>query len=170
MRKRLLLAVAVLVFVAFVLWPRGPRMELYTSPPLAYFGGTLRFQALVPAGWTAGHPTVIQVRGDRPGKAYPWVQISPPPPSPNLKSWFRKYMGEPDEAIAAIVMTGGWDQPHGPRAPGEVIVADGTLIGTRTARREIGGNPGGTIGYSRNRADEFEATYRQICESFKVIR
>jgi len=53
-RRRRFLVVAVLLglsALAFALLPRGPRLELYTSPLVSYKGKTVRMQLLIPEGW-----------------------------------------------------------------------------------------------------------------------
>jgi hypothetical protein len=162
--------------VVFAFWFRGPQLEVFTSPPLTVKGTTIRLQGLVPEGWTtwpvvtkssyaipAGVPNMPSGHRDsylitlRPSGRLKW-----------LPSFIRGYFVRPTDPEDRLAID--WPDADGPGIeqmrtavfiPGEYAV----YVAVRDWKAKFSSR----IVYARANRAEFEATYRQICESFKVI-
>jgi hypothetical protein len=152
-----LLLVLGAVIIACAVWPRNSRLVVFTSPAATSFNRGARAQVLIPAGWESlgwlgegDYSTVLYLR-----------------PKPRL-SWlprhFQRISGiETEHAVLVIELNSNshprpnwnWVQSTVPGGHSEFSV-----------RREI---PGGACVYIRANRAEFFGTYRQICDSFKVI-
>ena len=176
LRKTVLLALLTVAALAYALWPRGPRLELYTSPPLTVDGKTVRLQALVPAGWTelitdnglveiSGPITERTVLLATSQRSYT-VYFTPIQRGAWLPGWLRPYLYGPDEPRAELGLIYGWDPFYGMAINGSNLYSDSL----QHVQRYAESNPGGRLYYTRTNKAEFDATRQAICESFKVLR
>ena len=70
------MGVALVAGVAvFALWPRGPRLVWYTSPPMTWNNQTARLKLLVPDGWVSEQPMYITWEEHVPGPDGPYLSI-----------------------------------------------------------------------------------------------
>lgn len=162
------LVALVVAVAAYTLWPR-PRLVLYTSPGYTLDGKTVRLQMLAPAGWNMGWswvsfpPPVEAIVSDRPSERFQW-----------MPAVIRRFLNSGDEFGGSLIVV---HAPPGRRsvANGKIYVRSGRLpqnLGGGTYYRavlELTDHSGYSISYTRTNRAEFEATYRQVCESFKVI-
>lgn len=154
-------ALAVGGIVALAARPGHPRLEWYSSPPFSVGGKTLRIQMLSPAGWHAAF---------QPAPVGPYITIRPQDRLSWMPMGIRRLLhleGEFNPSILACPSTGGdgkvhtWTGRHIPRFGGRRYYG---------AVRDLTGTGGFSIIYERDDRDEFEATYRQVCGSFRVVR
>lgn len=173
LRKRI--AVAALVGIgalAFALWPRGPALELYTSPPIVDSDGkSYVLQGLVPAGWAQAtfHGGRPLVHGHRAFRIHDYMK----PHGPGwMPSWLHRLFHPREELYADIMLMVAIDGGHNTDLidHGVELETERSAGGTISAMRGIDAGPGFLVYYRRENLAEFNATYRQICESFKVIR
>ena len=169
MKKRLLIAAIALaaLCVALALSPRAARFETYTSPVYPYGDIQYRFQIRVPVGWG--------VRGRNMAGAQPLVLEPLPDRRFNwLPHWLRKLLvKEPLIGGNVLLFSGPIVTSSGIAArDGQVHidhVGNSTGLAERIAFRITADPPHATVLYQNPNTEEFDATYRQICESFKVI-
>lgn len=161
----LLALTALAVFTA--LWLRGTKLELYTSPPLLIDGQNVRLQALIPASWTVQSNTV-QVYGVG---TFPGVKIGPPARQRWLPNWLDRLFHAPKEQLAELSMAVGWNGSYnGAVMTGIWHITGPEELDAYAISRGIEMKPGYYIYYLRGNKPDFDATYRQILDSFKVIR
>ncbi len=182
LRKRGLLVGVLAVGLAgaaFAVWPRGPQLELYTSPAAEFEGRTVRVQVLKPLGWVAERlvtyeaPRTMVETGDghtmRPMRSF-FLTLHPAPPDGRLgwmPGWLRRYfVREPEGELTLSVDNDGAALATPVRVVEDPSGGDGTWSASQ--RVKIGA-VGATIEYVRNRKDEFEGTYGPVCGSFRVI-
>jgi hypothetical protein len=180
--KRITLAGLTGMAAAAIVWavsPSGGRLKLYTSPPLTINGKTVRLQALMPERWEAEPPSyssgsrsLTQVGAGRyvlivgPTQM---IRIKPQPEKDWRPSWMRSLFPARDAEDPWISMIYGWSSSD---------------LGVRVYRRPpssswpkrfynvtrgLEEHGGGYMSYYRENEPEFDATYRQIIESFRVI-
>jgi hypothetical protein len=156
----LLLAAVIMVVggTAFALRPRGPMLEWYRSGPIMRDGLPVRVQVLVPQGW---EPEVQQTNGSgmhvalfRPRVRLGW-----------LPAWLRKAFAPGASSGDGMGLVVGADS-HAPDGSARMDACL-TIPGYVAGQSVEGG--WGAIKYLRVDRAEFEATHRQICESFQVI-
>jgi hypothetical protein len=165
--------VAVVGAAAFAVWPRGSRLEWYTSPPLTIKGKTAHLSALVPSGWMASEPKFVTVDDREPGPDHDYVSVRLfPSKQSRLPEWvpsgIRRMLEEPIEPGARVSFMYGVsvNGPVGGVNAGKVLDRDQHWNATRS----LDGPIDCEIQYDRNNQAAFEATYRPICESFRVVR
>jgi hypothetical protein len=161
-------AVVAAGLAAFAFWPRPPRLRLYTSPPVRFGGERVRVQALIPQGWE-----VSTVRNGR-------LVFRPSIWHKRLPEWLGRNLADQERRDEIVVR----DRDLRPWLFSLYvrIVTTPVQIGRQfipqpyVAHRGIRLNRRNRmdsnvyIDYSRTDHAEFDATYRQICESFQVIR
>ena len=129
-------------------------------------GKKVRVRLLVPAGWTEDNSR-------RPTD--PFVSAYTIRPQVKRSRWLPGWLndrlfGQP-ERISSVVIN-----PWSILQDGKIHVDESTTqTGSSTvtfwsAAREINEDGPLTLGYIRTNHAEFEATYRQICESLRVVR
>lgn len=172
-RYAIVLLTTLCVVLGWALWPRGPRLECYTSPPFLIAGRTsLRLRTLVPAGLTA-----IQVKSsDHNAFDVSWTDHMTIGMGPQVRwKWLperlRELLSGPQSAGATFRVT-PWFAPGS--MPGQNAL--------RVQRATSGGFPSEAritvwckdvycdISHKCSDPSLFDATYRQVCESFRVIR
>jgi hypothetical protein len=178
-RKRWLvggLALAAAGAVILAVWPRGPQLELYTSPPMTVFGKPKQVQLLIPTGWKAEAPQPIYL-GETGNAGQSLLFIRPQPANRWLPAWLRRlFYGEPEQHTFVEIGIGHPDDQRDvatylfrtfygrPRQPAF------TGPSYPTAHRSVQKDIGYHVRYYRTNRAAFEATYRPICDSFKVLR
>lgn len=161
-------SVGVLVWTLF---PKEPALFLYTSPPLTFGKQTFRFQTMAPAGWR-GELTYSEQETEPFGASTvstPSIHFEPPVrPCTWLYDWLRWRLFGPRERAALDLRISVSCEP----AMEDTGVRVNTMGGKCQAYRELHGNPSGDFELSytlQNRAG-FEATYRRVGESFRVVQ
>lgn len=175
----LTITICVLAALSYAAWPRG--LELYTSPPITFHGKTVRLQALIPNGWVAykpqtyGSSDIPSFIGHRsiPAKGMVYVTIQP---QNHPYGWMPEWLGRwvhgssQGEVFPAVVLQWGLNSAE---QSDHVVSTTSSTIGPKTSVVGLRGSDadnGYSIVYIRQKEDAFDATYRQICESFKVVR
>jgi hypothetical protein len=151
----------------YALWPRGPKLEWYTSPRIPFEGKVVRVRSLVPVGWDEVNSNWRVNTAISPG--IPWLRVGPKKRTSNFLDRLKRLLQGPAERNATIEFAREVSRnssvtylmwPTGP-----------TLRqGTYQETRRVGRDPVFRLTYSRDYRAEFNATYRQICDSFQVIR
>jgi hypothetical protein len=148
-----------LVAAAYVVWPKHG-LELYNSGPVTIEGRPTRFQVLLPGSWaespggvTATHANIMLQPRPRlqwlPGRLRSWLGVVSP-----SDTYVIVRLGKPEVEDYEIYVEES-------TKPGELSVAS---LFTKESP------PGGFITYTCLDRARFRFTYRQVCESFKVIR
>jgi hypothetical protein len=181
MAKRgwIIVGVVVVGVAVFALWPRGPRLEWY-SKSFAHNGGIVKVEVLVPSGYEH-YEDLNYPRYDPPKQrkrilaTLSWTRPRPRSLLDSLPEGMGRFLrqfrpeyvcenvrvtvgdaeGEKDESVHVSVETDPMDH-----IPGQWYRASRSVMSEPRANLEYG---------SYNHA-EFNATYRQICNSFRVIR
>jgi hypothetical protein len=156
-RKTWMLLAAIVVVVggsAFALWPRGPRLVALSVPVTAY-GEHLKVRMLAPAGW--GESVTVSSKGA--------VFISASPRTHWVTKWIQVLTRATPEKHAYIVI----QRNRWPDGVIDRFVWHGKYLGMYHATASLP-RCRYQLSYMRTNRAEFDATYRQICESFQVIR
>jgi hypothetical protein len=183
-RSALALPLAACVgLLAWAVWPRGPALVLYTSPPITLDKKTFRLQALVPAEWTDGRRCVDQpdhyYHGpvDEHAQLFVFTLLPVKRPCAWLPAWLRSRLFAPPETRAGIAIIAETSRHSidffevirqgdlGPAGTTERWVAREDFFALRSF--DSSGKVG--VAYRRHNRSAFESTYRKICESFRVI-
>jgi hypothetical protein len=163
--RRMMLLAALVGVVAVAMWPRGPRLVWYATKLMNRTGQKVQVGMMVPAGWSEDNRRM-------PGDPFVSACTIRPPVTRSrwLPGWLNdRLFGQP-ERISSVVVN-----PSNVLPDEKVHVARSkTQMGFSTiafwsAGREIKQGGPFTLGYVRTNHAEFEATYLQICESFRVI-
>jgi hypothetical protein len=155
-------AVALIALAGFAitLWSRpADPLSLYTSPKMQVAGRSIRVQMLVPSSWTVG------VKPGWPAAAR-FVEMITAAPGRRLQrvpAGIRKYFTSEPEPFAGLTVFYG--MPRKSNDTGRRIHVMNAL-GTQRAVVDHGGC---LMIYSRTDPTGFDATYRQVCESLRVI-
>lgn len=164
--RRLMLLALAAGTVSFAIWPKAPQLERYTTTVTNGAGKKVQVRLLVPAGWTEDNSR-------RPTDPFVSAYTIRPPVKRSswLPGWLNdRLFGQP-ERISSVVIN-----PVSILRDEKIHVDEGmTQMGSSTVRfwtagREIKEAGPLTLGYVRTNHAEFEATYRQICESLRVVR
>jgi hypothetical protein len=162
---------------AFALSPRvpgevrEPRLEWYTSPPLFYRRHTFRVQVLIPRDWK---PRISSVGGTSTAPTSfdpPSIYFQPRVARSTLSQQLEGVSLAVSEALAQLSFQVG-------KLPDEVKEETTRVFSLPESFRrtsywlEVRRNVGMPyqLVYTRTNGPEFNATQRQICDSFKVIR
>jgi hypothetical protein len=171
--------------LAYLLWPR-PALWLYTSPDVMVRGKPVRFQVLIPAGWKV---TIRRREGEQIASyervgifsgiwSSPIAFAEPAEPYRWLPAWLRRWVAQERRDGGAFLVIDA--QPAGPGDANQpitrshsklVILATKQGIEYEHADREVvSGRLKYHLHYVRPDAEAFDATYRQVCESFEVVQ
>jgi len=154
---------AVVGGVGFAVWPRGPELIRYVSPPMSIQGRTYHIEILVPGGWAPTGPHYIE------GVYY--IQFLERKQGFMGFLWpVRRLFGR-EETDAWLEIAVGDTADERDEKIHLLIDAQPAKDGSWTCRadRTILTEPICDISYLRTKRNEFNATYRQICDSFKVV-
>jgi hypothetical protein len=177
-RVMITVVVASLGAAAYAVWPSAPALEWYTTPPVLVGGRNVRCRALVPAGWVvAGDNGVTNQSGLFASMIHQRPIASLASPAANatrdisVLQRLKTLLGlarrtESDGAIAIGLNPSITAERDTSRMMAELGGA-GTVTRIDAAFRSVKG--GVSIMYSCTDRNEFEASYRPICESFQVI-
>jgi hypothetical protein len=189
---RLIIAgLVVLVTLWLVFYLSGPRLELYTSPALRLDGKTVRLQVLIPAGWTGVEPTdytgtmigikhfdEVQPFMSRSARARfgpdRTVRLITVGPKHDRRRWLprwlheRLYGKEAERGAATLCFGFNYAEQN------DEVVRTNLTFGSEpplaVAARGTDRDPPCSVVYASKNQTCFSATYRQICESFRVLR
>lgn len=131
-------------------WPRGSRLALRVSVPFKVNGKTVRIQLLAPTDW--GEWDIHESATDA------FLTCGPRERAPWLPAQIRSIFELGPEESAGMVVTVGVEV--------KVILKPGTYF----KQQSFSCNPPAYLTYVRGNRAEFEATYRQICDSLRVIK
>jgi hypothetical protein len=175
-KRRWIIGVVVVAGLAVLaLWPLEPRLEWYTSNAFWVAGRPIRVRALVPSNWTdldSKKAQKPQITNGSIRHAREEVSISQAVRMEWIPKWIpsrlrRLFLDderlEPDAAVFLMIDAPGLYE--------STPVLARQFDGLSHARRDYyESGKAFAIVYVRNNRAEFDATYRQICESFRVIR
>ncbi len=153
-----LLAIPIAVIsLALLLWRRHTGLELYTSPVFNVRGKPIRVQFLRPLGWND-----VPITSKQEGKETHYtLEIREPVGGSDLITYLKRGFAlehrEPGYVYVTVPL------PSNNPRPGMQEMPDGSASFT------LRGDPGGEIDYAGGSSDQFNATYREVCGSFKVI-
>ena len=164
-------AVVVAGVAVLVLWPRAPRLEPYTTPSLVLGGDTIQITALVPAGWTADDVAYYttdwrEALQESPEADLAVVSVRPRGTVSRWTAWLNQLLGRIHEVNSDICLS----VSTRPR-----LAFRGTQVLNQPspapvyAKRQLLAPLEALIVYERDDRRAFDATCRQICESFRVI-
>lgn len=156
------------------LWSKDADLDVYTSPSFTFRGEQVRVRTLCPRGWVAAEPKVLSIGNVGPDKPdRPCVVIVIVPPKSigwmrSFSSWLRgrEFTRAEREAELRVYVDEAAEGDAGDRAHLLAWPADFSLV--KCASLTFTGL--GAVSYCRSNNAEFEATYRPICESFRVVR
>jgi hypothetical protein len=160
--QRRMLGVALAAGVAVALaWPRGPRLQWYTSPAVKLGAESFRIQILAPEGWVWDKPAMS---GDKEGV---WFTCRSSPPLSALPDWIRRLLIDPhDYEKLSIVARPGNGRALAAFVERVVAVDSG---GGYCAR----GGSGLGVGFDMSLCSPSEASvnakYRRVLDSLKVL-
>jgi hypothetical protein len=160
----------VLIGIPVALRSFGRPLRLYTSPWVTAYGERVRYQMLIPEGWD------VHVPGRWDDRSLPMAGATglvyfPLSAVPNLS---QAGLGAPAERPYILVGHDGKKRNPATSTPPTVSrnsVTYSATWSTHMATAQVT-QQGRTydIEYYRTNEPEFDATYRRICESFRVIR
>jgi hypothetical protein len=168
--RRYWVAIAVLVVVAtvFILWQRGAQLRLYTSAVITEPSGeSVRVQFLMPSDWSVGDPnigfpdpykTLIMAKQTR---RFGWM------PEP-----IQRLLGSAQHGESTILIYSGSRSVDELDGRVRTQIRQKSPIDSSTfyrARRSIGIGRGYHLLYVSTNESEFKATFRLICDSFRVL-
>lgn len=171
--KRRAQIVAIVALTACVLTiasrPTPPSLQLYTSPIVTIPGSATQVQLLIPFGWVADPvkpPGQIYV-----GRAMilaPSISIHPARKWKWAPRWLVGRIFPEPEAGAEIVLTFDRGRHEDDETHQFTIHVNGVEL--NVANRELQERRGYGIHYLRSDREQFNATFREVCDSFKVIQ
>lgn len=172
-RKRILtlLAVCMVAPMAYALWPRSSLWR-YTSPPMTIGGKSVRLSVLVPRGLIP-HPQPPK----SPTEKYATPIYTNPDPHERmtwLPSGVRRWLGlypEPNCSLmveyanrggkkGGLVLLGGESE-----VGADGITTSSNILGLHAAYLDGDWE----VSYSRGDRSAFDATYREVCKSLKIL-
>ena len=162
---------AAMPVVSFALWvmrPRPPMLQLYTSPIISLNDQRVVAKVKIPAGWITTGPKY----GTPPGTKR-WgtvvLEFSPPPATSRIPAWLLHLFHAVPEAHACLRMyLNNVPLPH----PGQVFISEVREVveGVEVDYARTYLSPGKTeMDYYRSSHSAFEATYRDIYNSYQVL-
>jgi hypothetical protein len=163
-KRRWIIGLVVVVGAVFALWPRAPRLEWYTSPSLTTNHGVSHARLLVPSGWTTRETWGSKITEVRPGR--PSV----------ISVWLSPVLGLTRDGNSKVSVDLNLDSDDERGYVDATATRNSVHVTKGIAEKEIKGayliSSDGTaaISYINSDSAEFDATYRQICKSFRVIR
>jgi hypothetical protein len=141
----------------------GPPPQLYTSPPVMAYGKKVRYRMRIPAGWEVHVPgrmfdfSPVFAGASR----YTYLPLSAVPPGDTSAG---------HERGALQVGTDGKNFYPNRSGPPNQVQRNLVAKQFHGYARILQGGRFYCIEYRTNDGQSFDATYRQICESFKVIQ
>lgn len=140
-------------------WPWDWFLETYTSPVLVVHGKPIRVQFLKPIGWND-----VRFTNERSGKdVFYTVEAHEPPNGAGFWGVVNSVYALGDREPGMVWFT----TPAGPAGTVGTIELDYQTI--PSAGCKIAGKPGGRIDYSDSNRRHFDALYRRICTSAKIL-
>ena len=174
-RVAICLAACAVGVLVYAFWRRDPSLELYTSPPIKSHGQTVRVQILMPEGWTASSPEFLDVVMSAQGVyVKDVIHLELTDPRAKRLSWMpgilrQLFLPKPekDACLSIDVGTIGAHRDEVTRVERSLTSSpDGQDC---SSERSLLVRPEACVYYRRFNPAEFDATYRPICESFRVL-
>jgi hypothetical protein len=161
--------VVALVAAAYAVWPREPELVWYTTPELSQHNVDVRLRFLAPRGWIASAPEHSGGETSTTEDDFVFIKVAPPTPLTWLPERLRHRLFGPPEYRMQIEVLAFWNRgpPDGKIEVGTYSVRGGQVL---WAVRGFDLPVPCSIAYGRLNLAKFEATYRQICGSLKVVR
>lgn len=167
-------AAAVVAILAWSVWPRGTGLVPYITPPLTLGTETVQLHAQIPAGWEVHAAQTNSMFFSGVGgtqKSVPIsvsISITPVVRAAWMPHWIRQRLfGATEKSAEVYLAYSDWESVGGEKVYTFVDHIDG--MARYHARRDLG--PGlGFIVYQRTNRAEFDATYKDVCASLKVVR
>jgi hypothetical protein len=160
LRRRFSLLAAILGMIWLVFWPRGPRLEWYRSPYYTLNGKQVRVEVQVPEGWKRYTP--LQSAADIQESNFVFVRLDAPKRRTWLPGWLQELCGweEPFPCYMRICV---WGRTTKISEDAGLHLADHCALWVPPFL------PRAELTYINRDVQHFNATYRQICESFRVV-
>ena len=166
------ISVVCLCLLCLAIWiiPGKPKLIRYTSPPLEFGGQTVRVSLLAPEGcsWKGGGGYSFMLPTPELGNnPYVRMTVLKRPHDTRLSwlpDWLRTKLIHPrTNDTCATVCLGDFE-------PSDTSVRILKSDSNRGATRRIGSEPGCVVFYVEADRSEFDATYREVCQSVTVSK